>query len=697
MRRTILIWSLSLFLWPLAANAAKPAEPPLPEAAERHARPHLADRDGDRVADGLQAALAKAGPDERIAVVVTFSGPGNAASAAQAVGPFDLRHEFGIIRGFAAKMNAAQIRALARQPGVFRVEEDFPVRTQLDAARADFGIEAARSEFGASGDGIGVCIVDTGADPTHEQLDGKAPIPFIDYVNGRTTAYDDHGHGTHVASIAVGDGSGGINAARYRGVAPAARLSAAKVLDAGGYGLDSNVILGVQWCAARSDVHIISLSLGSDLGTDGADALSQAVDAAVAAGKVVVVAAGNSGDAPASIGSPGAAAGAITVAACAEWSAAPGPDSHSDGVYLAPWSSRGPIVPPGGGERTKPDLCAPGHSITAARANSSGGVGYVAYSGTSMATPFVSGTVALALQENRALTPAAIVQTLERTAQDRGAAGKDNHWGAGLLDGRAFVAAALNQQRTTVFPTRQHVVGSVGDAPARWVHTFDLAAAHLGVPIAATIAIAGARKCALDLGPFGCWVEVWSPDLDAELYDPAGNRIAESGCTGLGDCGSIGQQETLHAMPTYAGRYRIEVYGAQDDVNFGQGGDFVLELSTGPLADGSTPLVPNFALAASPLPPANGTVTRGGSASYSVTVSPSGGFSGLVNLSVGKLPAGMIPSFAPDDVVDVGAGQPGSTLTVKTGTKTRRGTYTLTITGSSGSLSHSNTVQLKVQ
>ena len=368
---------------------------PLPESAQaapdaKPARPaHLVDRDGDGVSDGLQATLAAARPGDMLRVIVTFKGPGNSGTARQAVGFFDVHREFKVINGFAATMTAAQIRALAQQAGVFRIEEDFPVSTKLDAARPDFGVDAARAGFGVNGAGVKGCIVDTGVDPNHEQLNAL-PIPFFDAINGNTVAYDDNGHGTHVASIAFGDGTGGPGADRYRGVAPGVAIYAAKVLNASGSGSESQVIAGIDWCVAQG-AHIISMSLGSAAASDGSDALSQAANAAVASGSVVVVAAGNSGDEPGTVGAPGAAAQAITVGACADRSAPAGSPNHSDGIYLTPFSSRGPTLD----NRVKPDICAPGHSITAAKAGSAGD--YVTYSGTSMATPFVAGTIALGL------------------------------------------------------------------------------------------------------------------------------------------------------------------------------------------------------------------------------------------------------------------------------------------------------------
>ena len=412
-----------------------------PPAAAAPARlpAQLADRDRNHLSDDLQAELRGAAAGARFAVLVTFSGPGGVASARDAVGPFMVTERFDLIRGFGAVMTGAQAEALAETPGVFRVEQDFPVQATMDAADRDFGTEAARQTFNVTGQGVEVCIVDTGVDPTHEQLDsktslGSSSIAFFDAVNGATTAYDDQGHGTHVASIAVGDGTGGPQAATFGGVAPGASLSVAKVLNAQGSGTASQVIAGIDWCADRPNVRVISMSLGSSTPSDGQDALSLSVNRAVVEkGKVVVVAAGNSGDGPSTVGSPGAAARAITVGAVAEWSAPSGAPNHSDGVYLPYFSSRGPTLD----GRVKPDVAAPGVTITAAQAGTASG--YVTFSGTSMATPFVSGTVALGLEGHPSWTPDDVRSAIEGTAQDRGPSGKDNDWGAGLLDGYGFV------------------------------------------------------------------------------------------------------------------------------------------------------------------------------------------------------------------------------------------------------------------
>lgn len=572
MNRVFFLLSLAAALFSGTGLAALPSKAPPREAPSLQ---RLADVDRDHLSDGLQARLERLPPDAPVDVLVSFSGRGNAASAQRAVGPFRVKREFRIIRGFAATMIAAQARALARVPGIFRVEEDFRVYPVIDASDRDFGTESARG-YGLSGSGIGICVIDTGVDPAHEQLDNGKVMAFRDEVNGRAEPYDDNGHGTHVASIAAGDGVGAsANAAAFQGVAPEAGVYAVKVLDASGSGYASAVIAGVEWCVAQP-ARILSMSLGSQAASDGQDALSQAVNNAVGAGKIAVVAAGNSGDGPKGIGSPGAAEQAVTVGAAAEWSAPVGTGRHSDGVYLAPFSSRGPTLD----GRQKPDIASPGVTVAAAQAGTTSG--YVAYSGTSMATPFVSGALALALQAKGDLTPAALKQALYGTAQDRGPAGPDTDWGAGLLDGYALAASALGQPALPhAFPSNTKISGSVANNGS-WEYGFALGSDALNVPIAATVLVEGEPVCLL---PFlgSCLLWYWSPDLDARLIDPNGNVIASSDCPGAGDCGAMGHQETLRVMPTVAGNYTVQVFPYSGSPNNGQGGSFLMDLSKGPV------------------------------------------------------------------------------------------------------------------
>src|SRR6476661_5996433 len=518
-RGLALVVTAGLLAVPIATPAGASAHRPAQAASHGHA---LADRNRDHLSDGLDARLAHANPTKRIGVVATFADRGAMRSAHRDLG--GVGTTFSLIPGFAAHLTPGQVVSLAHRPGLLRVEENFAIHALDDAANRDFGVTAAQNTFSATGAGTEVCVVDTGVDPGHEQLDSKAPIPWVDYINGRPTPYDDQGHGTHVASIAVGDGVGpGSIAGLMKGVAPAAHLSAAKVLDATGSGDDSLGILGIQWCAGRASVDVISLSLGSDVPSDGLDGLSQAVNAAVLNhGKIVVAAAGNGGDLPGTITSPGSAVQAITVGATADWSSTV-PQYGAQGPFLAWFSSRGPTLD----NRVKPDIVAPGVNIGAALANSTSD--YVTESGTSMATPYVSGVAALLRQKQPAWTQANVRADIEGTALDVGPSGKDNEWGAGLLDGYAAVAAAAGGSGATPFPVYQHFTRSVADSSVSNT-AFTLAPGDLGVPIAATITIEGSAICTLDLGPLGCLMYEWSPDLDAQLFDPNGFAVTESTC-----------------------------------------------------------------------------------------------------------------------------------------------------------------------
>ena len=281
------------------AGARDSTTPDVP-APVRSAGPGKGDGDGDRIADDLEAAVAGMGPRERVRVIVQGVPAHRAAARASSL---TVRHDFRLIEGFTGAVNAGQVNALARVPGATFVELD-GLTGVLDAAgERDYGVRAARSAIPSldpdgvlDGSGVGICVVDTGIDPGHEQLSGRVD-GWKDFVSDRTTPYDDHGHGTHVASIAAGDGTGAnaTTADSYGGVARSARLYGAKVLDSTGYGADSDVVLGIEWCAAQPGVDVISMSLGSP-GGDGSDAASVASAQAVAGGTVVVAAAGNDGD-----------------------------------------------------------------------------------------------------------------------------------------------------------------------------------------------------------------------------------------------------------------------------------------------------------------------------------------------------------------------------------------------------------------
>ncbi len=593
---------------PFAGSPEVPGSPP----------PALADRDGDGLSDDFQAKLATARPGDQFDVIVRFSGPGDALSTQQAVGPFRVRREFNIISGFAAAMTAAQIQGLAGSPGVFRIEEDFEVRAYLESARPDFGVDGAVDLFGFRGDGVGICVVDTGIDNGHEQLDNGKVVGWLDMINGQPDPYDDHGHGTHVASIAAGDGVGGPNAAKNRGVAPDASLYGAKVLNSAGSGAASDIIAAIGWCAGQAGVDIINLSLGGLNSSDGKDALSTATNCAADPGwtipgttppvacpntgltpKVVVLAAGNAGPAQYQISSPAAAERPITVAAVAAWSAPT--NIHRKG--LAAFSSRGPTQD----ERVKPDISAPGVNITAAKAGEN--EAYITFNGTSMATPFVAGTAALILDANPGLTPQEVKDLLHSTAQYRGEPNPQNKnidWGWGLVDVFAAVAQAAGVvgSEPTGFPTYVRIDDTIPDF-TDWTYDFDVV--DPDTPIAVTITNGGTWNCLWFIlgNTLNCLTLSSGSDLDAELIDPDGILVDESTCWAdsdtfcgsgqgiYGPAGTGGRQETLLApAPVKTGTWTVRIYPFDGDaLDLEPVSTVGVDLSTGPLGGtgGGTP------------------------------------------------------------------------------------------------------------
>jgi len=247
---------------------------------------------------------------------------------------------------------------------------------------------------GYDGTGVEIAILDTGIDSTHPNLDDLDDNPkTIDPKVIRAIDFTDDddvndlaGHGTHCAGIAAGTGEANFGA---KGVAPGALLWNVKVLNQYGWGQWSWIIEGIEYASYGPDgiantgdeADIISMSIGGSP-TDGTDPVSLAVDAAVDAGVVVVIAAGNAYDYFA-IDSPGVARKVITVGAS---------DKYDN---LAYFSSKGPTID----YRIKPDILAPGVDISSSVPYSIFGTYYQSKSGTSMATPHVAGTAALLLQK----------------------------------------------------------------------------------------------------------------------------------------------------------------------------------------------------------------------------------------------------------------------------------------------------------
>jgi serine protease AprX len=304
-------------------TADVPAPDPGPEPV-----PVDADVDGDGVADVLAGALeaivadrepagaaVAAGIDEPTVDVIARLAPGADPLAVAAEAGAESALALDVIDAVALTVGVSEVWSLIEQPAVTFVAPDLPVEAFNGDGGTAIGAPAARAQSGAGGAGVVVAVLDTGIDATHVDLDGGKVVAWHDVVAGLPSPYDDHGHGTHVAATTAGSGDG--NPALV-GVAPQASLVGVKVLNGAGNGSMSQVISGIDWVVLdRPDlgVDVINLSLGFAGCTSGTDALSDAVRRAVASGIVVVTAAGNEGPGRCTIGSPAAAAAAISVGA----------------------------------------------------------------------------------------------------------------------------------------------------------------------------------------------------------------------------------------------------------------------------------------------------------------------------------------------------------------------------------------------
>ena len=303
-------------------------------------------------------------------------------------------------------------------------------------------------DFGYTGEGISVAIIDTGIDPTHISLndfddDPSTNDPKVvafynalddsgDDGSGETTAFDDQGHGSHCAGITAGTGAleEGFTASDekpYRGVAPGAWLVGVKVLDEGGSGSFAEVMRGMEWTIdnkIKYNIRAASMSLGgawvAELTQEQEERITHLANEMVAAGISLMIAAGNSAG-YGTIGTPGAAKDVITVGAT------------EDSKDLAVYSSKGPTHE----GQIKPNVAAIGSAVMSVEANSVNG--YASFSGTSMATPMVAGMAALLLQANPDLQPLMIRSILESTAEYKWLShpvrpNNDYGWGFVLMD-----------------------------------------------------------------------------------------------------------------------------------------------------------------------------------------------------------------------------------------------------------------------
>jgi serine protease AprX len=427
------------------------------------------DKPGDhkKLDKTLNARAAKGGGTSR--VIITFK-PGWGEPDEVRKHGSRLGRKLRLINGRVAEVQNSVLERLADHPAVESIHYDRPTSGKMNRAAVAVGARAVQQQMGYTGAGVGVAIIDSGITSWHDDLtktgystlvrskNGQRVVGFVDFVNDRTEAYDDNGHGSHVAGIVAGNGYDSYGA--RAGIAPEAHLVGLKVLDERGRGVISDVIAALDWIVANKTLHnirVANLSVGAAV-TESyrTDPLTIAAKRAVDAGIVVVTAAGNLGKSA----DGRTQYGAITAPGNAPWVLTVGAYSHEGTVnrnddIVATYSSRGPTPID---YQSKPDVVAPGTGIVSLSDPSStlymskaayllsgtratSYTPYLSLSGTSMASPIVAGTVALMMQANPSLTPNMAKAIIQYTAQPY--SGYDAlSQGAGFLNARDAVQLA---------------------------------------------------------------------------------------------------------------------------------------------------------------------------------------------------------------------------------------------------------------
>ena len=385
------------------------------------------DLDGDYIHDAIWIAAQNnhyeyLSDDGRISVIVDFDHTPTEADQAMLeweVG-FQTQFRYWLIDSIAGTVELGRIHDLLELPGVVFIELDGILEIQMEDVVPAHGVDLVWLDTGYTGAGVTMAIIDTGIDANHSGLDDldddnstndTKVIAFYDAVNNpgarngtEIFPYDDNGHGTHCAGITAGTGAPTF---QHVGVAPHANLVGVKVLSGSGSGSFAQVMAGMEWTVEKRhefNIRAASMSLGGPGPIEWTSAEEESVNRManemMRAGVALFIAAGNSAGS-ATIGTPGSAEDVITVGALDKDTA------------IAVYSSQGPTEE----GRIKPNLAFVGSSVNAPDANT--GDGYVALSGTSMATPGAAGVGVLMFQANPDLSPFDIRNIMQETSTYR--------------------------------------------------------------------------------------------------------------------------------------------------------------------------------------------------------------------------------------------------------------------------------------
>ncbi|MCX4390863.1 carboxypeptidase regulatory-like domain-containing protein [Micromonospora peucetia] len=353
---------------------------------------------------------------------------------------------YWVFNGFSASVPASALEQLAASPEVESVALDeqytLPETTPGAPRLPTWGLEKVRAtdvwaDHGFTGEGVVVGIMDGGVDGGHPALAGSyrgrdgdhAHSWFAATGENYPTPADGGGHGTHVAGTIVGAPPGDVT-----GVAPGAEWIAVKIFNDAGRASTSGIHAGFEWMLAPGGdpskaPDVVNNSWGSD--DTYATEFWEDVNAWVAAGIFPNFAAGNNGPGPLTVGSPASFPQTFAVGAT---------DINDQ---IASFSSRGSATWDGVAH-VKPQVSAPGQDIYSTWPRALDPDGYHTISGTSMATPHVTGVIALLLSAKPGLSVDAIRELLTSTARTEPHMGRlpNNDYGVGIADARAAVVAA---------------------------------------------------------------------------------------------------------------------------------------------------------------------------------------------------------------------------------------------------------------
>lgn len=304
------------------------------------------------------------------------------------------------------------------------------VRKQIGLADAELATQhktgyGSTKKYISEERGVVVAVLDTGA-AEHPDIHDRI-IYFKDFVGKSDKMYDDNSHGTHICGILCGNGR--LSAGKYRGIAPDSRLVVCKVLNQKGDGTADNMLKALEFIRRyrkQLDIRILNISVGIGELKDRqvTEKLRILTECLWDEGIVVVCAAGNKGPADGSISSVGGSNKVITVGC-------------HDGDYFKEDKNRCEIHS-GRGNRfdsvRKPDIVAPGTLITSCNYSWNAytkdkKASYTEKTGTSMATPIVSGCAALLLAKEPWLSPNQVKERILYTAKDLGESWNKQGWG----------------------------------------------------------------------------------------------------------------------------------------------------------------------------------------------------------------------------------------------------------------------------